>query len=116
MNIVEHTHDLKNIEQANVMREARKCVNKISTFERSEGEVRARLVSCHVFLVSLNHNIRIYMFIGYFLLTNYMCIGLIIEQRPRQDKIEVEFVRDKNKSHSKGGRLMSSTISVGGLV
>ena len=25
-------------------------------FGRSEGEVRARLVSCHVFIVSLNHN------------------------------------------------------------
>ena len=44
-NMVEHTRDPKKIEQANVMREARKCVKKVSTFGRSEGEVRARLVS-----------------------------------------------------------------------
>lgn len=44
-NMVEHTRDPKKIEQANVMREARKCVKKVSNFGRSEGEVRARLVS-----------------------------------------------------------------------
>jgi hypothetical protein len=44
-NMVEHTRDPKKIEQANVMRETRKCVKKISTFGRSESEVQARLVS-----------------------------------------------------------------------
>ena len=44
-NMLDHCRDPKKIEQANVMREARKCVKKVSTFGRSEGEVRARLVS-----------------------------------------------------------------------
>jgi hypothetical protein len=44
-NMVEHTRDPKKIEHANVMREARKCMKKISTFGRSDGEVWARLVS-----------------------------------------------------------------------
>ena len=43
--MVELTRDPRKIYQANVMREARKCVKKVSTFGRSEGEVRARLVS-----------------------------------------------------------------------
>ena len=79
--MVEHTRDPKKIEQPNVMQEARKCVKNVSTFGGSEGEVRARLVSCHVFLVSLNHNIRVCMFVGGSLLTNYMRAGLGIEQR-----------------------------------
>ena len=41
--MVELTRDPRKIEQANVMREARKCVKKVSTFGRSEGEVQARL-------------------------------------------------------------------------
>ena len=44
-NMVEHIRNPKKIEQANVMREARKCVKKMSTFGQSEGEMRARLVS-----------------------------------------------------------------------
>lgn len=46
LNMIKNTRDPKKIEQAHVMREARKCVKKVSTFGRSEGEVRARLVSC----------------------------------------------------------------------
>ena len=45
LNMVEHTRDPKKIEQVNVMREARKCVKKLSTYGRPEGEVWARLVS-----------------------------------------------------------------------
>ena len=45
LHMVELTRDPHKISQANVMREARKCVKKVSTFGRSEGEVRARLVS-----------------------------------------------------------------------
>ena len=44
LHMVELTRDPHKIDQANVMREARKCVRKVSTFGRSEGEVRARLV------------------------------------------------------------------------
>jgi hypothetical protein len=51
LNMVELTRDPRKIEQANVMREARKCVKKISTFGRSEGEVRARLVNSYLVLV-----------------------------------------------------------------
>ena len=51
-NMVEITRDPKKIEQANVMREARKCVKKVSTFGRSEGEVRARLVSTFPIAIS----------------------------------------------------------------
>ena len=57
LNMVEHTRDPKKIEQANVMREARKCVKKVSTFGRSEGKVRARLVNYHIFLF---HFISVY--------------------------------------------------------
>ena len=39
-NIVEHIRDPKKIEQANVMRNAQKCVKNVSTISRSEGEVR----------------------------------------------------------------------------
>ena len=35
-NMVELTRDPRKIEQTNVMREARKCVKKVSTFGRSE--------------------------------------------------------------------------------
>ncbi len=45
LHMVELTRDPRKISQANVMREARKCVKRVSTFGRSEGEVRARLVS-----------------------------------------------------------------------
>lgn len=51
LNMVEHIRDPKKIEQANVIREAKKYVKNVSTFEHSEWEVRARLVSCHVFIV-----------------------------------------------------------------
>jgi len=51
LNMVELTRDPRKIEQANVMREARKCVKKVSTFGRSEREVRARLVSSYLVLV-----------------------------------------------------------------
>ena len=44
-NMIEHIRDPKKIEQANVMREIRKCVKFFLTFSRSEGEVRIRLVS-----------------------------------------------------------------------
>jgi hypothetical protein len=36
LNMVEHIRNPKKIEQANVIREARKCVKNVSTFERSE--------------------------------------------------------------------------------
>lgn len=87
LNMVEHSRDLKKIEQTNVMREAMKCIKKVSTFGRSEGEVQARLVNCLLFLVSLNHNIRVYMFVEGFFFTSYMRAGLRIEQRspPRRD-------------------------------
>ena len=45
LNMVEHIRNSKKIEQTNVMREAKKCVKKVSTSGQSEGEVRARLVS-----------------------------------------------------------------------
>ena len=69
------------------MRKVRKCDKKESMFGRSEGEVRARLVSCRLFLVSLNYSIRECMLMGGFLLTSYMRAGLRIEHRPppRQD-------------------------------
>ena len=38
-NMVEYTRDPKMIEQTNGMREARKCVKKLSTYGRSEDEV-----------------------------------------------------------------------------
>ena len=50
LNMVEYTRDPKKIEQTNVMREAKKCVKKISIFGRSEKEVRARLVNICGFL------------------------------------------------------------------
>lgn len=113
LNMVEHTRDPQKIEYANVMRETIKYVKNVYTFRRSEGEVRTRLVRCHVFLVSFNHNILLCMFVRDFLLTSYMHASLKIEQRPYQDEIEVEFVRDKNTSRSKSGRLMSTTMSRG---
>ena len=57
LNMVEHTHDPNQVEPNNVMREARKCVQEASTPGRSEGEMRARMVSCHVFLVSFHLSI-----------------------------------------------------------
>ena len=48
LNMVEHTRDPKKIDQTNMTREAKRCVKKVSTFGRSEGEVRAKLISCHV--------------------------------------------------------------------
>lgn len=72
LKMVEHTP--KKIEQANVMREARKCFKKVSTFGRSEGEVQARLVSCRLFLASLNHSIRVRMFVkGFFVHELHAC-------------------------------------------
>ena len=43
--MVKHTRDPKNIEQTNDMKEARKCMKKMSTFGWSEVEVRAKLIS-----------------------------------------------------------------------
>ena len=85
--MVEHIRDPNKIEQANVMREAKKCVKKVFTFSRSKGKVRARLVSCRLFVISLNYSIRGCVFCGGFLLTSYMRAGLRIEQRspPRRD-------------------------------
>lgn len=67
LNIVEHTRDSKKIEHANVMRNVKKCIKKVSTFGRSEEEVQARLVGCHLILVSLNHSIQVCMFVRGFL-------------------------------------------------
>ena len=70
--MVEHTRDLKKIDHANVIQEAMKCVNKVSMFGRFKEEVRERLVSYYVFIISLNHNIRVCIFVKVFLLTSYM--------------------------------------------
>ena len=56
------------------------------------------------------------MFIVRFLLTSNMRACVYASQLyrdPRQDEVEVELVRDKNTSRSKGGRSMSSTMSKG---
>lgn len=80
LNMIEHTCDPKNIEQTNVMRETKECIEKILTFGRSEGEVRVRLISCRLLVVFIEiHHVRMYIYWRIFL-TRYIYAGIRIEQ------------------------------------